>query len=127
MNFEDYVQPSGGGDNIKLGKFTRLFLDQCGARMHWGKAGWPKHLPCFNGAAAYPETWCDFGCAVHQLDPEGKFRTESKLWQWNATKDGVPVEYGSCCTPQGFDKAQCMCAPVNPCEGEVAATAGGAK
>ena len=41
-----------------------VFRRQCGARMHWGKAGWPAHAACFDGAAEYPDTWCDFGCAV---------------------------------------------------------------
>ena len=25
-----------------------VFVTQCGARFHWGKAGWPEHFPCFN-------------------------------------------------------------------------------
>ena len=36
----------------------------CWARMHWGKAGWPEWAPCFDGSQEYPDTWCDFGCAV---------------------------------------------------------------
>ena len=38
--------------------------DECKARMHWGKAGWEKWAPCFDGATEYPQTWCHFGCAV---------------------------------------------------------------
>ena len=41
-----------------------LFLSKCRARFHWGKAGWPRHFPCFDGATMYPDTWCNFGCAV---------------------------------------------------------------
>jgi hypothetical protein len=41
-----------------------IFRDECGARFHWGKAGWPYLFPCFDGKKHYPETWCDFGCAV---------------------------------------------------------------
>ena len=33
-------------------------------RLHWGKAGWPRYQKCFDGAQVYPQTWCDFGCAV---------------------------------------------------------------
>ena len=25
-----------------------IFVQQCGARFHWGKAGWPEHFPCFD-------------------------------------------------------------------------------
>ena len=42
------------------------------ARLHWGKAGWPD-FGCWNGADAYKDTWCDFGCAVQALDPQDKF------------------------------------------------------
>ena len=119
INYEDYVQPSGAGDNVKFDEVSRIFLapppEGCGARFHWGKAGWPKHLPCFDGAAVYPDTWCDFGCAVQELDPDDKFRTESNVWRWNATRGGAPTEFASCCTPQGFDKAQCQCAPAPAC------------
>ena len=41
-----------------------IFRHQCGARLHWGKAGWPRWAPCFDGAEEYPSTWCHFGCAV---------------------------------------------------------------
>lgn len=131
LNLEDYIQPSGGGDNTKFDKVIDIFLKQCGARFHWGKAGWPKHMQCFDGAAYYPDSWCDFGCAVHQLDPGGKFHSLSNVWEWKATINGGEVEYGSCCTPQGFDKARCSCASVNPCGPQqppvAAATAVGGK
>ena len=39
---------------------------------HWGKAGWPDP-GCWNGADFHKEAWCDFGCAVLELDPNGKF------------------------------------------------------
>ena len=42
------------------------------ARLHWGKAGWPDR-GCWNGAERFIHTWCDFGCAVRDLDPDGKF------------------------------------------------------
>ena len=42
----------------------RIFRRECGARLHWGKAGWPQYAACFDGAREYPATWCHFGCAV---------------------------------------------------------------
>lgn len=41
-----------------------LFHDKCDARLHWGKAGWPEHEPCYDGSKHLPKTWCHFGCAV---------------------------------------------------------------
>lgn len=41
-----------------------LFHDKCDARLHWGKAGWPEHEPCYDGSKLLPKTWCHFGCAV---------------------------------------------------------------
>jgi len=109
VNIEDYVTRSSGKPNDKFGKVIDLMLKQCRGRLHWGKAGWPTHQQCFDGAASFPKTWCDFGCAVFQLDPAGKFRSESGVWRWNATRDGAQVPLASCCTPQGFSKG-CECA-----------------
>lgn len=44
-------------------RVMRYLVQNCNARMHWGKAGWPWLEPCFDGAAHYAN-WCDFGCAV---------------------------------------------------------------
>lgn len=41
-----------------------LLHDKCQARLHWGKAGWPQLEPCYDGSQHFPETWCQFGCAV---------------------------------------------------------------
>ena len=41
-----------------------LLRQRCGARLHWGKAGWPEHAKCFDGGKEYPNTWGHFGCAV---------------------------------------------------------------
>ena len=41
-----------------------ILRDECSGRLHWGKAGWPRYNKCFDGAAQYPDTWCQFGCAV---------------------------------------------------------------
>lgn len=41
-----------------------LLHDQCQARLHWGKAGWPQLEPCYDGSKHLPETWCQFGCAI---------------------------------------------------------------
>ncbi|GLC54135.1 hypothetical protein PLESTB_000827700 [Pleodorina starrii] len=83
-------------------------LSGSGARMHWGKAGWPD-AGCWHGDKEYPDTWCDFGCAVRQLDPNGKFQDSAPdRWNW----DGVPLD--SCCVADvGFKRAAedpaCVC------------------
>ncbi|KAL4443587.1 hypothetical protein ABPG75_011324 [Micractinium tetrahymenae] len=79
----------------------------CSGRLHWGKAGWQLGL-ALSGAADYGAAWCSFGCAAQQLDPEGKFAGASDLWQWNATRDGAPADFASCCIDAGFDTA-CQC------------------
>lgn len=56
---------------------------------------------------------CDFGCAVEELDPQGKFAGISDVWHWQATSGGKAVPFASCCTPTGFNHAQCQCAPRN--------------
>ena len=48
---------------------VRILRSDCGARLHWGKAGWPQWGACFDGAREYPATWCHFGCAVHARPP----------------------------------------------------------
>eukprot|EP00951_Prasinocladus_malaysianus_P039870 scaffold450985_cov46-Prasinocladus_malaysianus.AAC.1 len=52
-----------------------------GTRMHWGKSGFPEP-GCFKGAEEFPDTWCDFGCVVKELDPTDKFNDESQAWNW---------------------------------------------
>jgi hypothetical protein len=46
---------------------------------------------------------------AQELDPGGKFRSQSDVWQWRATRDGADVPFAACCTPSGFDPA-CVCA-----------------
>jgi FAD/FMN-containing dehydrogenase len=123
INMEDSVTPNGA-PNPWFDRVVEIFMNcSDAARFHWGKWGWVKYQPCFDGAVKYPETWCDFGCAVNQLDPTNKFSSESNVWRWNATSvDGEQVaDFGSCCTPQGFDKAVCKCAASPVCNGEQAA------
>ena len=43
-----------------------LLEERCQARLHWGKAGWPAHARCFDGAVEYGSDWCQFGCAVRE-------------------------------------------------------------
>jgi len=45
-------------------KLIGFINETCTPRLHWAKAGWPRYLSCFDGSVAYPNTWCDFGCAV---------------------------------------------------------------
>lgn len=42
--------PSAGAERFRLRaqEVMRLFVQECGARMHWGKAGWPTQFPCFD-------------------------------------------------------------------------------
>ena len=109
LNLEDHLSLSSGVPNDEFDAVLEYLLDTCDARLHWGKAGWPTHTPCFDGAEEYPETWCDFGCAVVELDPDGKFRSESDVWRWAASRAGEPVQdFGSCCTSAGFS-SQCVC------------------
>ena len=78
-----------------------LRSDVCQGRMHWGKSGWP--AAGFRGAAEYPATWCDFGCAVRELDPAGKFRARTPVWDWSAN------DMAACCGPDGFKHDVCTC------------------
>ena len=61
---QDYLSRSSGVPNDKFHKVVSLFRERCGARLHWGKAGWPEHAKCFDGGKEYPNTWGHFGCAV---------------------------------------------------------------
>ncbi|RMZ54692.1 hypothetical protein APUTEX25_003070 [Auxenochlorella protothecoides] len=116
INIEDYISRSTGKPNTQFQTVIQLFREKCGARLHWGKAGWPEHAQCFDGSVEYPNTWCDYGCAVAELDPGSKFQPLSSLWQWHAQVNGTEVRFDSCCTSQGFD-ARCTCAPRTSCEG----------
>ena len=78
-----------------------LRSDTCQGRMHWGKAGWPASR--FRGANEYAQTWCDFGCAARELDPTGKFRAMTPIWDWSAN------DMDACCGPDGFKHDQCQC------------------
>lgn len=68
--------------------------------------------------AGYPSTWCHFGCAAAELDPQGKFAGAGagarNLWVWNAQRGGKPVPFASCCGPDGFSES-CTCAPRGGC------------
>ncbi|CAD7703073.1 unnamed protein product [Ostreobium quekettii] len=102
INMEDYRYYNGGGQRNE--PFFRLMAfvrgsPLCNARMHWGKAGWPD-AGCFSGAEEYPETWCDFGCAVRALDPWGKFQDSAgDRWNW----EGADLE--RCCNEGGYDRS----------------------
>lgn len=114
---QDYLTLSGTR-NDKFFEVIRLFREECGARFHWGKAGWPQFASCFDGATEYPDTWCHFGCAVSELDPKGKFagagQGATNVWTWSATKNGQEVPFESCCSSSGFSSS-CKCAPRKPC------------
>jgi FAD binding domain/D-arabinono-1,4-lactone oxidase len=115
VNMEDYLSKSTGKPNEKWDRVVEIFLTRCNARLHWAKYGQPQLDKCFDGAQRYPQSWCDFGCAVNQLDPTGKFASESSVWKWKATRNGQAAEFASCCTPQGFNKQECQCASSPAC------------
>ncbi len=69
------------------------------------RAGWPD-AGCWHGDKEFPDTWCDFGCAVQQLDPNGKFRDSAPdRWTWEG------VDLAGCCTAEGFNATRpgCTC------------------
>ena len=49
---------------LAMQRVMKILMSECSGRLHWGKAGWPRYNGCFDGAKAYPNTWCQFGCAV---------------------------------------------------------------
>ena len=116
VNLEDYLRHNTGNENKRFQRVIELFRTKCNARLHWGKAGWPKHAQCFDGAKEYPDSWCDFGCAVETLDPKGKFKGMSNVWEWKAVDSkGKPIKFSKCCTSDGFDKSKCSCASRDKC------------
>lgn len=117
INMEDYISRSNGDVvNTQFQKVISLFREKCSARLHWGKAGFPRHAPCFDGAVEYGESWCHFGCAANQLDPENKFQSEWDGWRFKATRgDEGEVSFSSCCTAEGFDGAACQCVSGTSC------------
>lgn len=120
VNLEDYVSYATRRPNQEFQAVMDMFRSEsCKARLHWGKAGWPQHAKCFDGATEYPDSWCHFGCAVWQMDPKGKFASESDVWTWQAVdrSSGKAVaNFGSmCCTSAGFNVGKCTCAPRKDC------------
>lgn len=117
VNLEDYLTLSGA-NNSQYTTVIGLFRSECDARLHWGKAGWPEHASCFDGASEYSNGWCQFGCAANALDPTNKFRGNGQgvtdVWQWHATRDGQSVEFSSCCSDDGFS-SECQCASRPAC------------
>lgn len=114
VNLEDYLSHTTGQPNTQFQTVISLFHDKCQGRLHWGKAGWPEHEPCYDGSVHLPNTWCHFGCAVQELDPTGKFASESNVWDWTASKQGQNVTFSNCCGPDGFN-SDCTCAPRQTC------------
>ncbi|QDZ18639.1 putative D-arabinono-1,4-lactone oxidase [Chloropicon primus] len=123
MNLEDFVLYSTGRRNAAFQGIMNFFRtsDKCKARLHFGKAGWIEHGQCFDGATEYPDSWCDFGCAAHELDPTRKFESTVDFWQFTARRDGkdhdilTPRGHHACCTRHGFKHDKCQCVPRKPC------------
>jgi hypothetical protein len=117
INIEDHVSYATGKPNQGFDAIMKILRSPtCGpARLHWGKAGWPKWASCFDGAKEFPK-WCDFGCAVQELDPYGKFAAMSDVWRWRAQGNQArEVDFASCCSASGFDTARCTCASRGGC------------
>jgi hypothetical protein len=119
INLEDHVSYATGKPNEDFQAIMQILRSPvCGpGRLHWGKAGWPQLAFCFNGAKEYPN-WCDFGCAVQELDPYGKFQGTSDVWQFRAVDktSGRGVDLKECCMSSGFDYARCSCASRGNCQ-----------
>jgi len=124
FNLEDHVsydtpgERSAGFDAVMT---TLVNNPACGGRLHWGKAGWPRFLPNFDGAVApngYPDTWCQFGCAVAALGAVDKFASTWAGWTWYATAAGtsnyVADFGGTCCAGGAFNAGACTCAARPP-------------
>jgi D-arabinono-1,4-lactone oxidase len=84
VTMQDYGAPNGA-PNPWFDHVVELFMAKCGGRLHRGKRGWVKYQPNIEEAVEYLQTWSEFGCAVNQLDPTGKFFSESNVWRWNAS------------------------------------------
>ena len=105
LNIEDYLTHSPRYDNNPRFEQVMQILrsPRCDGRLHWGKAGWPAFAKEFDGSKEYPWTWCDFGCAVRELDPTNKFEGESNVWDWSG------IDLDGCCSDRGFSHT-CTCA-----------------
>lgn len=51
---------------------------------------------------------------MQSLDPNGKFASQSDVWEWRATEHGQDVPFGQCCDANGF-KSTCACAARKDC------------
>lgn len=119
LNIEDWLSLSTGKLNQAYDDVLKTLRGpDCRGRLHWGKGGWPRYASCFDGATEYPDTWCHFGCAAHELDPTGKFQAtgdgKTAIWKWYATRNGTAADFASCCGPNGFS-AECQCASRTDC------------
>ncbi|GAQ87052.1 hypothetical protein KFL_003280060 [Klebsormidium nitens] len=96
---------------VRLNNIVSIMLKHNG-RLHWGKAGMDEFGRCFRGAEQWGKAWCDFGCAVQELDPEPrKFQSSSPIWEWHAKKGARAVsDFQDCCTADGFSPL-CTCDP----------------
>ncbi|KAL6752479.1 hypothetical protein V8C86DRAFT_2752850 [Haematococcus lacustris] len=116
INIEDYMYYNTGRRSNTAFQAVMAYLRSspncgssglhgAGARLHWGKAGWPDP-GCWHGDKEYGSNWCHFGCALRQLDPGAKF-TDSAPDRWNW--QGVDLD--GCCGPDGFlvNKPNCTC------------------
>ena len=87
-----YRPPPAGAEDFGVVDLAQrvmgIFRQECGARMHWGKAGWPRWAACFDGAKEFPDTWCSFGCAVRVRGP----LTIIIITHFSCQKQGAPAD-----------------------------------
>ena len=121
MNLEDHVgaaPPSPPNAPFQAAFSVLRTHPACRGRMHWGKAGWPVHARCFDGAKEYGAGWCHFGCAAAARDPTGKFASAAgeEIWTWHASIGGARVaRFEACCRGGAFDEGRCECAARPDC------------
>eukprot|EP00243_Klebsormidium_subtile_P003714 TRINITY_DN17304_c0_g1_i1.p1 TRINITY_DN17304_c0_g1~~TRINITY_DN17304_c0_g1_i1.p1 ORF type:complete len:664 (+),score=144.66 TRINITY_DN17304_c0_g1_i1:104-1993(+) len=116
MEIDDFSSLNTGSPNWQVEHIVKIMLSHNG-RLHWGKAGLDEFGRCFSGAEQWGKSWCDFGCAVQELDPAPrKFQSSSPIWTWHAKKGARAVShFQDCCTADGFSPlCTCDLGPLPP-------------
>ncbi|KAK9791383.1 hypothetical protein WJX73_008541 [Symbiochloris irregularis] len=69
LNFEDDLSEIFHKENAPFQAIISIFVKQCGARLHWSKAGWPTQEPCYNGVAHFPTHGVTLAAQSRSLTP----------------------------------------------------------
>eukprot|EP01026_Neomeris_dumetosa_P033564 TRINITY_DN2682_c0_g1_i3.p1 TRINITY_DN2682_c0_g1~~TRINITY_DN2682_c0_g1_i3.p1 ORF type:complete len:764 (+),score=89.46 TRINITY_DN2682_c0_g1_i3:67-2292(+) len=93
--------------------FEMLYME-CDGRLHWTSEAWNVLEQCFDGYDRYGDYWCNFGCALQEIDAEGAWRTQSPIWKFYAEDDSGELLTGPsltrCCIGgYGFASYKCQC------------------